>query len=251
MLQAVGRPARRRFPRSSPSRPMPAPPRRSTSTASSATTISAQVPNRATCQVNLPPKGERDRASHAIALELRERLAGLDLPAGTVAQGGRAAAGTAGARDAARRDLRPRRRDAPRGGGQGARDLRERPLHRRRRRFLRHAGRRACGSASTRTISNTTRSSRPTSTTRSGATLRRHDGRLLAPRRRPPADPDPRRRCSKSERVVDERALATPVPANALPGERDDRRARRRRPVDARAGLLSRSSATTAAPPRW
>jgi multidrug efflux pump subunit AcrB len=33
--------------------------------------------------VNLPPKGERDRASHEIALDLRERLAGISAPAGT------------------------------------------------------------------------------------------------------------------------------------------------------------------------
>ena len=32
--------------------------------------------------INLTPKGDRSRASHAIALEVRERLAGLDLPAG-------------------------------------------------------------------------------------------------------------------------------------------------------------------------
>ena len=35
-------------------------------------------------QVNLAPKGERDRTSHDIALELRERLATLDVPEGTV-----------------------------------------------------------------------------------------------------------------------------------------------------------------------
>ncbi|MCT8998550.1 efflux RND transporter permease subunit [Chelativorans intermedius] len=34
-------------------------------------------------QVNLAPKGERSRTSHDIALELRERLAGLSLPEGT------------------------------------------------------------------------------------------------------------------------------------------------------------------------
>jgi multidrug efflux pump subunit AcrB len=34
-------------------------------------------------QVNLTPKGERGRTSHAIALEIRERLQGLDAPAGT------------------------------------------------------------------------------------------------------------------------------------------------------------------------
>jgi multidrug efflux pump subunit AcrB len=35
-------------------------------------------------QVNLLPKGERDRASHDIALDIRERLKGLAVPAGTV-----------------------------------------------------------------------------------------------------------------------------------------------------------------------
>ncbi len=35
-------------------------------------------------QVNLSPKSERDRESHAIALEIRERLVGLDVPEGTV-----------------------------------------------------------------------------------------------------------------------------------------------------------------------
>jgi multidrug efflux pump subunit AcrB len=34
-------------------------------------------------QVNLLPKDERDRTSHAIALDIREHLKGLDLPAGT------------------------------------------------------------------------------------------------------------------------------------------------------------------------
>jgi multidrug efflux pump subunit AcrB len=35
-------------------------------------------------QINLSPKTERDRESHAIALDLRERVAALDLPQGTV-----------------------------------------------------------------------------------------------------------------------------------------------------------------------
>jgi multidrug efflux pump subunit AcrB len=34
--------------------------------------------------INLLPKTDRDRASHAIALDIRERLAALDVPAGTV-----------------------------------------------------------------------------------------------------------------------------------------------------------------------
>lgn len=40
-------------------------------------------PQQGDVTVNLLPKGERDRPSHAIALDIRERLRGLDLPAGT------------------------------------------------------------------------------------------------------------------------------------------------------------------------
>jgi len=40
-------------------------------------------PNLGEVQVNLTPKADRDRASHAIALDIRTRLAGLRLPAGT------------------------------------------------------------------------------------------------------------------------------------------------------------------------
>ncbi len=42
------------------------------------------APNLGDIQVNLLPKGERDRASHAIALDLRQRLAGIEAPEGTV-----------------------------------------------------------------------------------------------------------------------------------------------------------------------
>ena len=35
-------------------------------------------------QIDLTPKDERDRNSHAIALDLRQRLAALHLPAGAV-----------------------------------------------------------------------------------------------------------------------------------------------------------------------
>lgn len=41
-------------------------------------------PNLGDVQVNLLPKSERSRASHEIALDIRERLKGLALPAGTV-----------------------------------------------------------------------------------------------------------------------------------------------------------------------
>ncbi|MCW5772277.1 MAG: efflux RND transporter permease subunit [Rhodospirillaceae bacterium] len=40
-------------------------------------------PNQGDLQINLLPKGERDRASHDIALDVRKRLAKLALPAGT------------------------------------------------------------------------------------------------------------------------------------------------------------------------
>ena len=41
------------------------------------------LPHQGDAQINLLPKGERERASHAIALDLRERLKGLAAPAGT------------------------------------------------------------------------------------------------------------------------------------------------------------------------
>jgi multidrug efflux pump subunit AcrB len=41
------------------------------------------APQQGDIQVNLTPKDERGRTSHAIALELRQRLAGLAMPAGT------------------------------------------------------------------------------------------------------------------------------------------------------------------------
>ncbi len=42
-----------------------------------------QTPELGDLQVNLAPKGERSRASHAVALEIRERLAALEMPDGT------------------------------------------------------------------------------------------------------------------------------------------------------------------------
>lgn len=41
------------------------------------------LPHMGDIQVNLAEKGERERASHDIALDLRERLAGLEMPEGT------------------------------------------------------------------------------------------------------------------------------------------------------------------------
>lgn len=41
------------------------------------------MPEQGDVQVNLQPKGERDRSSHDVALDIRERLKGMDLPSGT------------------------------------------------------------------------------------------------------------------------------------------------------------------------
>src|SRR5262249_53883294 len=43
-----------------------------------------ELPELGELQVNRTPRGERSRPSHALALELRERLKALALPAGTV-----------------------------------------------------------------------------------------------------------------------------------------------------------------------
>jgi multidrug efflux pump subunit AcrB len=45
-----------------------------------------QSPELGDLQINLSPKSERDRTSHAIALELRRRLGALTLPAGSTSQ---------------------------------------------------------------------------------------------------------------------------------------------------------------------
>ena len=64
--------------------------------------------------VALAPKDERHRNSHAIALDLRQRLAEMRPARRRGDQGRRGAAGSAGHGDPAGRDLRPGRRDPPR-----------------------------------------------------------------------------------------------------------------------------------------
>ena len=44
-------------------------------------------PEQGDLQLNFTPKSERSRASHEIALEVREKLRGLDMPKGTAAEG--------------------------------------------------------------------------------------------------------------------------------------------------------------------
>ena len=62
---------------------MPERPRRSTSTAWCATTICARVRSRAISRSTSSEGRARRGASHAIALDIRHRLAGLPLPAGS------------------------------------------------------------------------------------------------------------------------------------------------------------------------
>ncbi len=174
-------------------------------------------PEQGDVQVNLTAKGERKRASHAIALDIRERLAGLDLPDGSYGEGGGAAARTAGAVDAACGDLRARPGDAAGRRHQGARKLRARALRRRRRRFVRRAGNaraprhrpgqsRILQGRAERRVRHDQRA------------LPRLDRRLLASRRRAPADPDPHGAVEK--RHDDRRGGAR----DARAGERDSRR---------------------------
>ena len=63
--------------------PMPARRRRSISTASCGTTICASAPELGELQVNLAARADRKRASHDIALDLRQRLKAVSVPDGT------------------------------------------------------------------------------------------------------------------------------------------------------------------------
>ena len=61
---------------------MPARPRRSTSTAWSATISCATQPEMGDLMITLLPKGDRSRSSHEVAVDLREKLKAIPLPAG-------------------------------------------------------------------------------------------------------------------------------------------------------------------------
>ena len=116
-------------------------------------------PEQGDLQVDLVAKGDRSRASHAIALDMRQRLAELAAAARHGRQGGRGAAGPAGAGDLAGRDLRPRRRDAARGARQGRRGLRAASISSSTSTTPSTARARGCASPSTRRTSNSTASS--------------------------------------------------------------------------------------------
>ena len=82
-------------------------------------------------QINLADKSDRDRSSHAIALDLRQRLAALKLPEAQHAAGGRGAAGAAGAGHSAGGDLWTGCEYPSRGRRRGEEDLPLRAVHRR------------------------------------------------------------------------------------------------------------------------
>ena len=100
------------FPRSWAPRSTRAPPRRTTSTASCATTSCGRAPHQGDVQVTLAPQGERRRSSHAIAKAARPLVDAIGAALRRARQGRRGPARAAGAGDARRRDLRPRRRRA-------------------------------------------------------------------------------------------------------------------------------------------
>ena len=200
-----------------------------------------------------PPKGERERASHDIALDMRQRLAGRRRAA-------RAPASRSSSRRPARRCWRrcwPRStartpRPAAPSPPRCAKAFRSVPfivdvddsLRRSRAPRLRHR-------RSTRTISNSYGVEQRDVYDTHRSPVRRRDRRLFAPRRRPPADPDPARARRRATASLDERCAD-----DAGPGQRA---ARRPRPWSSSATSCSvgsepppsRSSATTAAPPRW
>ena len=66
-----------------------------------------EAPELGELQVNLADKSERHRSSHQIALDIRKQLATLDLPQGTVVKVVEAATRPSGAFDAVGRNLRP------------------------------------------------------------------------------------------------------------------------------------------------
>jgi hypothetical protein len=245
-LQAGGR-ALADVPEVSRSRPMPARPRRSTSTAWCATPICAPSRRWATWRQSFA-KGERKRASHDIALDMRERSRLVACPKGTSVKVVEPPPGPPVMATLLAEIYGPDAETRAQGRRRRCARPSLRALHRRRRRQLRHLARRA----------EADRSPGQSRIPQGRAERRlRHDPPLYGgttvgySHRGGGRQPIPirlarRRAASRSRRS----ALSTPVPANALPGDRgvvelgDVVRSPRDRPP-------SRSSATTAARPRW
>ena len=171
----------------------------------------------ASCRSISADKADRDRESHAIALDLRKRLDKLAIPQGHGGEGGGSAARPAGALDAARRNLRPRSEDAPRRGRRGREAVQIGALYRRCRQFL---------WAAAAAAAHLHRSGQARIFRRRAVRRLRHAecaagrpaGRLFASRRRPQSDPD---RGARAEEAISagrrswppRRCRPTPSPA--------------------------------------
>ena len=176
-------------------------------------------PNQGDVQVNLTPKGERDRTSHQIALEIRKLIATVDTARGHDPEDGRAAARTAGHLDPAGRGLRADARDAARRGAQDRTGLQVGALHRRCRQQLRQPA----AAPARDDLDRQPRILRGPGAGRlrhDGDPQRHHHGGLFAPRRGAHPDPDHDRARQGRPRWSIRRFLSTPIPANVLPGAR-------------------------------
>ena len=161
-----------------------------------------EAPELGELHLNLAPSGERKRASHAIALDLRARLEVVDLAGRHRRPRGRSAARSAGAGDAARRGLRAGLGNTPRCRRRAEEDLRVRALYRRHRRFDRQAAAAPAHLDRSGSLGIFRRRAARRLRYDPGA-VRRHGGRLFAPRRGPQSDRN--RRPSAETRTVLER----------------------------------------------
>ena len=198
---------------------MPAPPRRSTSTAWCATTTCAQSPELGDLQINLAEKADAQAQQPCHRARPAAAAAGAGAAARQHAAGGGGAARAAGAGHAAGRDLRAGCRDAPRGGGAGEGAVPFGAVHRRCRRLVRPAAAAPARRRSTRTISSISASSRRDVYD----TVQALFGGIGVGYSHRGEERDPieiRIGLPKRDLSWNERLAATPVPANTLPGSK-------------------------------
>ena len=170
---------------------MPGPRRPSTSTASCATITCATTPELGDVQVNLTPKGERSRASHDIALDIRQKLAGIAMPPGTSIKVVEPPPGPPVLATLLAEIYGPDPKTRRAVAAKVRAGFRKRALHRRRRRFLWRAGAAPAHRGRPGQSRILSASSRATSYDTIQRLYGGTTGRLFASRRRPPAHPDP------------------------------------------------------------
>ena len=139
--------------------------RRSTSTAWCGTIICAQRRNWANCRSICAARSDRKRASHDIALDLRQRLKAVSVPDGTSIKVVEVPPGPPVLATLLAEIYGPDAATRRAVTGELQEDLRRSAVHRRHRRFDRRSSGRGCGCRSTRTGSNSSASSSATSTT--------------------------------------------------------------------------------------